>query len=90
MFTHHSPHTQALCDTHDLNTKLTKIKGFLVDGIQVRVTIFVKKRTAREHPLALDETTIRVLDGLEGHAGPVQSVSKVVSRVEFIVSPIKM
>ena len=80
---------QALCDTHDLNTKLSKMKGFLKEGLQVKVSIFAKKRTEREHPLALDETTLRVLGGLEEHAGPVQSVSKVSSRVDFIVSPLK-
>mmetsp|Transcript_17848 Transcript_17848/g.29837 ORF Transcript_17848/g.29837 Transcript_17848/m.29837 type:complete len:238 (+) Transcript_17848:76-789(+) len=79
----------ALCDTHDLDTKLNKVKGFLSEGLQVRVSIFAKKRTAREHPLALDETTLRVLDGLEQVAGPVQSVSKESSRVEFIISPLK-
>jgi hypothetical protein len=57
--------------------------------MQVKVSIFAKKRTAREHPLALDETTLRVLEGLETHAGPVQSVSKVSSRVDFIISPLK-
>jgi hypothetical protein len=80
---------QALCESHDLNTKLNKVKAFLSEGLQVKVSIFAKKRTQREHPLALDETTLRVLSGLESVAGPVQSVSKESSRVEFIFSPIK-
>lgn len=80
---------QALCDTHDLNTKLSKVKNFLGDGLQVKVSIFSRKVVTREHPLALDETTLRVLDGLESVAGPVQSVSKESSRVEFIISPMK-
>ena len=68
---------------------MTKVKNFLREGLQVKLSIFAKKRIARDNPLAMDEMTLKVLEALENEAGSIQSVSKDASRNEFIVSPLK-
>lgn len=81
--------SQALIDTHDLNTKIRKVKECIDDGLQVKLTIFAKKPAMRKNPLAMDETTIKVLDCIEPFIGTVQPITRMPTRVDFILHPKK-
>jgi translation initiation factor IF-3 len=82
-----SPH-QATIDTHDLNIKMKKVNEFLDRDYQVRLIIFASKYIMEKKPLAIDETTLKVLDYLERFStGPVMPSSKSADRVDFILSP---
>jgi translation initiation factor IF-3 len=83
----HSP-PQATIDTHDLNIKMKKVNEFLDRDFQVRLIIFASKFVMEKKPLAIDETTLKVLDYLERFStGPVMPSSKSADRVDFILSP---
>jgi translation initiation factor IF-3 len=86
---HFSPSPpQATIDTHDLNIKMKKVNEFLDRDFQVRLIIFASKFVMEKKPLAIDETTLKVLDYLERFStGPVMPSSKSADRVDFILSP---
>merc|ERR1712166_1316950 len=42
----------AAIDGHDLATKIRKVKEFIDEGLQVKLTIFAKKPLLRKNPLA--------------------------------------
>lgn len=69
---------------------MKKVNELLEDGYQVKVIIFATKAIMEAKPLAIDETTLRVLDILEQTVnGPVVPSSKALNRVDFILSPKK-
>jgi hypothetical protein len=67
-----------------------KVKEFIDDGLQVKLTIFAKKPAMRKNPLAMDETTIKVLDCIEPFVGTVQPITRMAGRVDFILHPKKV
>ena len=77
-------------DPHDLGIKLNKCRDFLEDGHQVKIVLMVNKATLAGNPLALDETTLKVIESLETHAGTVQQPSQLnPMRKDFTISPKK-
>ena len=67
-------------------TKIRKVKEFIDEGLQVKLTIFAKKPLLRKNPLAIDETTVKVLDSIEDFVGQVQPLVRLSDRVDFILS----
>jgi len=63
---------QAGIDPHDLGIKLNKVKEFLEDGHPVKVSLLAKKSALATNLLSLDETTLKVLEAIEGDVGSVQ------------------
>ena len=75
-------------DPHDLGIKLNKCQEFLEDGHQVKVVLMVNKATLAGNPLALDETTLKVIERLENHAGTVQQPAQLNPlRKDFLLNP---
>ena len=75
-------------DQHDLGIKLNKCQEFLEDGHQVKVVLMVNKVTLAANPLALDETTLKVVERLENHAGTVQQPAQLNPlRKDFLLNP---
>jgi translation initiation factor IF-3 len=75
-------------DPHDLGIKLGKCKDFLDLGHQVKIVLTVAKVTLAANPLALDETTLKILENLESHVGTVQQPAQSSSmRKDFLLNP---
>jgi hypothetical protein len=67
---------------------MKKVNEFLDKNFQVKLIIFASRQTMEKKPLAIDETTLKVLDYLERFStGPVMPSSKSSDRVDFILSP---
>lgn len=77
-------------DPHDLGIKLNKCKEFLEDGHQVKIVLTVTKVALSNNPLALDETTLKVLENIENHVGTVQQPPGAnPMRKDFLLNPKK-
>jgi translation initiation factor IF-3 len=61
---------------HDLEMKMKKVRGFLKDGHSVRLQVLAKRGNLQKNPDAVQETTLKVLDALDGHVGPIQMSNK--------------
>ena len=68
---------------------MKKVREFIEEGLQVKLTIFIKKPALRKHPLAMDETTIKVLDLIEEFVGQVQPTARIATKIDFLLSPKK-
>jgi translation initiation factor IF-3 len=84
-----SRYMQALIDNHDLGIKMKKVRSFLEQGLQVKLTLFAKARTMVDKPFNLDQTTVKALEMVEDISGLVQPISRAHNRVEFIINPKK-
>jgi translation initiation factor IF-3 len=76
-------------DPHDLGIKLDKIKEFIANGHQVKVSLISKKADLQKNPLALDQLTLRTLDLVEPFVGAIQEPENKSSiyRKEFTLNP---
>lgn len=63
-------------DTHDLEMKMNKVKDFLADGHSVRVQVLAKRGNLQKNPRAVADTTLKVLDALDGHVGQINQSNK--------------
>lgn len=74
-------------DPHDLNTKLAKVKEFLTDSHPVKIAIIGKKNTIKRNPLAVEETTLRVLEAIENQQVAIQqNDNSTPFRKDFVVT----
>lgn len=58
-------------DTHDLQTKMKQTKGFLALGHPVQIHIQAKKKDFKRSSQCVVDTTMKILDALEGHVGQI-------------------
>jgi translation initiation factor IF-3 len=78
----------ATIDPHDLGIKMKKVREFLDSGHQVKVSVVAKRYALQRNPLALDETTLQVLELVEETSATAkQQHSNSPNRREFIFSP---
>jgi translation initiation factor IF-3 len=81
-------YVKAGIDPHDLGIKLGKCKEFLDLGHQVKIVLTAAKVTLAANPLALDETTLKILENLETHVGTVQQPAQSSAmRKDFLLNP---
>ena len=73
-------------DVHDLEVKLKKLREFIQEGLQVKLTMFIKKPALRKHPLAMHDTTIKVLDLIEGFECKVQPRARTAANRVYVES----
>ena len=80
----------AMISSHDLSYKLEQVKDFLATGHKVKVSVVAKKANLLINPVALDETTLKVLDALETVVSTVQQPEgSTPYRKEFVLNPLK-
>lgn len=73
-----------------MDIKARKIKEFLENGHQVKLTIFGKKHQLLKHPLAMDATTLKVFEAVESFVENVRPpTTNAPNRVEFVFMPKK-
>lgn len=82
-------HIGANIASHDFESKLGKAKELLADGHQVKIVVAIKQsRSKNIAPETVDETVLKILDGLEHHVQSIQQLeSNVSTRRDLIVSP---
>ncbi len=80
---------QANIDDHDLQHKMNKVKEFLDEKIEVRIVINSDKNILAKFPQAMDRTTLKLLERVEGLVSAVRQPQVKFSeyRKDFILSP---
>lgn len=75
-------------DQNDLNTKIKKVRQFLLVGHAVKVVVLAKKDILRRNPHAIDETTLKVVEMVEDYVKTVKQ-GRVGSpfRTDFLLNP---
>ena len=74
-------------ESHDLETKLNKVKQFLDEGHPVKISVLGPNAILAKNPLAMEEVTLKVLEGLEDMVGSVQQSKISSNKKEFILNP---
>ncbi len=74
-------------ESHDLQTKLNKVKQFLNEGHPVKISVLGPNAILAKNPLAMEEVTLKVLDALEDMVGSVQQSKISSNKKEFILNP---
>ena len=59
-------------DQNDLNTKIKKVREFLLVGHTVKVVVLAKKDILRRNPHAIDETTLKIIELVEDYVKSVK------------------
>lgn len=74
-------------ESHDLETKLNKVKQFLEEGHPVKISVLGPNAVLTKNPLAMEEVTLKVLEALENMVGSVQQSKISSNKKEFILNP---
>lgn len=75
-------------DQNDLNTKIKKVRQFLLVGHTVKVVVLAKKDILRRNPHAIDETTLKIIEMIEDYVKTVkQGRAGNPFRTDFILNP---
>jgi translation initiation factor IF-3 len=77
-------------DPHDMVTKVNRVKGFLADGHQVKVSVVASKADLEKNSLALDQSILKVIELSEDAVSTIQPTpSNSSMRKDFIMNPKK-
>ena len=75
-------------DQNDLNTKIKKVREFLLVGHTVKIVVLAKKDILRRNPHAIDETTLKIVEMVEDYVKTVkQGRAGSAFRTEFTLNP---
>ena len=77
-------------DSHDLATKMKRIKEFLDEGHQVKVGVTAKRKLMEKDGLILEQSTLKILELAEEFVGTITpTTSNSPLRRDFILNPKK-
>ena len=81
-------HIGCSIESHDLSTKLNKIRQFLSNRHPVRVSFISNKKLLEKNPLAIDQIVLKVLEMIEKDASTVQPLpQKAQLRKDILINP---